>query len=209
VVIKYGDIIMSEKLKELLEKINMEGVKKAEEKYRSIETKAKKDAERILSDAKMEAKKIVEYAKIESEKTKKSGETALKQASRDLMLSLKDEIRKLFGKIVSAEAVKAMSPEDTAEILKSLIKKYVDQSGKTSDIKVLLKKEDLAKLRNTFISKLKEKLKDGIEFKPSQDINAGFSMSFDKGKSFFDFTDEGLAAALCSYLNPELSKLLK
>ena len=200
---------MSEKLKELLEKINREGVKKAEEKSRSVEENAKKDAERILSDAKIEAKKIIEEAKIESAKTKKTGEVALKQASRDLILSLKDEIRRLFDKIISAETVKAMSREDMVEILKSLIEKYVDKNGKTSDMKVLLKKEDLEKLRNTFISKLKEKLKDGIEFKPSQNINAGFSISFDKGKSFFDFTDEGLTGALYAYLNPELSKLLK
>ncbi len=72
-----------------------------------------------------------------------------------------------------------------------------------------MKKEDLNKLRKTLISKLKDRLKDGIEFKPSPTINAGFSISFDKGKSFFDFTDEGLTEVLCAYLNPELARLLK
>ena len=77
-----------------------------------------------------------------------------------------------------------------------------------SDIKVLLGSDDLLKLKKTFISKLKEHIKNGIEFKPSANIRSGFSISFDKGKSFFDFSDEGLKEALALYLNPELKKIL-
>ena len=90
-----------------------------------------------------------------------------------------------------------------------LIEKYIDKKGETSDIKILLKKEDLDKLKKGLMLKLKEKSKLGIEFKSSPNINAGFSISFDKGKSYFDFTDEGLSEALSAYLNPELKKLLK
>ncbi|MFH1478802.1 MAG: hypothetical protein ABIG92_03375 [Candidatus Omnitrophota bacterium] len=74
---------------------------------------------------------------------------------------------------------------------------------------MLLKKDDLEALKDIFSSKLKEKIKDGIEFKPSSSINAGFSISFDKGRSFFDFTDEGLKEALSAYLSKELSNILK
>ena len=200
---------MSEKLKGLLEKINQEGVKQAEETASVIETRARADAEKILKDAKIEAQKIIEDAKADAKKTKRSGETALKQASRDLILALKDEIKKIFNKVVATDTAKAMSQENLAEILGDLIENYVEKNGKTSDIRVLLKKEDLERLKKSLTSKLKDKLKDGIEFKPSPSINAGFSISFDKGKSFFDFTDEGLTDALCAYLNPELAKLLK
>ena len=200
---------MSERLKELLEKINQEGVKQAEEKARSIELKAKKDAEKILGDAKVQAQKIVEDAKGTAKKTKETTEVALKQASRDLMLSLKDEIKKILNKIIATETAKAMSPEDMAVIFGKLVEKYVEKNGQVSDIKVLLKKEDLDKLKKSFIANLKEKIKDGVEFRPSANINAGFSISFDKGKSFFDFTDEGLIEALCAYLNPELARILK
>jgi hypothetical protein len=73
----------------------------------------------------------------------------------------------------------------------------------------LVKKEDLEKIKHTFIGKLKERVKDGIEFKPSPNINAGFSISFDKGKSYFDFNDEQLVETLCVYLSPELAKLIQ
>ncbi len=200
---------MSEKLKGLLEKINEEGVKQAEEKARAIEDKAKKDAEKILKDAKVRAQKIVDQANKDAEKITEHTEIALKQASRDLVLSLKDEIRKILNKIISDDTREVMSGKAMAVILGNLIEGYIERKGESSNIAVLLKKEDLGKLKKTSIAKLRKRLKEGIEFRPSPNINAGFSISFDKGKSFFDFTDEGLREALCVYLNPELSRLLK
>lgn len=200
---------MTEKLKELLEKINQEGVKQAEDKARAIESKARKDADRLLEGAKAQAQAIVQDAKSEAEKIGKIKELALRQAARDLLLSLKSEIRKILDKVISSETAKSMSHEDMVVILDNLIQRYVETNAASSNIEVLLKKEDVVRLKDTFIGKLKSKLKDGIEFKPSPNINAGFSISFDKGKSFFDFTDEGLAEALSAYLSPEISKLLK
>ncbi len=200
---------MSEKLKELLNKINEEGVKKALERAESIENEAKHDKDKIIRDARCEAKKIIEDANRAAKKAKDSGDAALKQAARDLVLSLRDELDKIFNKIISLETQKAVSSENIKGILETLIENYIEKNGKESDINVLLKKEDLEKLKNSFIAKFKNRLKDGIEFKSSSNINAGFSISFDKGKSYFDFTDEGLQDALSAYLSPELAKLLK
>src|SRR3989338_4494751 len=200
---------MSENLKGLLEKINQEGIRSAEEKARAIEEKARQDAEKITRDAKKAADEIVNKAKTEAEKTRVSAELSVKQASRDLLLGLKEEIRKMLNKVIAGEIDKTMSGEETGKILAGLIERYVDKDGSSGDIKVLVKKEDLEKKKGTFMAKLKDKVKSGVEFKPSENINAGFSISFDKGKSYFDFSDEGLIEALRAYLNPELAKLIK
>jgi V/A-type H+-transporting ATPase subunit E len=200
---------MSENLKGLLEKINQEGIKSAEEKARVIEDKAGKNAEKILGDAGRLADEIIRKAKAEAEKTKAGADLSVKQASRDLLLGLKEDIRKTLNKIIAGEINQALSSEEIAGILAGLIDKYAEKNGKADDIKVLVKKEDLEKIKNTFVSKLKDKVKAGVEFRPSQNINAGFSISFDKGRSYFDFSDEGLLEALSAYLNPELAKLIK
>lgn len=200
---------MSENLKALLEKINQEGIRSGEEKARLIEAKAKKDAEKILEGARKLADEIVQKANLESEKIRVSANLSVKQASRDLLLGLKEDIRKMLNKIMAGEITKALSNEEIAGILANLIEKCADKNGKTEDIKILVKKDDLEKIKNTFISKLKDKVKAGVEFRPSQNINAGFSISFDKGKSYFDFSDEGLLETLCVYLNPELAKIIK
>ena len=200
---------MSENLKDLLEKINQEGIKSAEEKAMIIESKAEKDAEKILEDARKFADNIIQEANSSALRLKATAEASLKQASRDTILSLKDEIRKILNKIVALEISKAMSGEETGKILAGLIEKYVDKNGQVGDVKVLVKEEDLKKIKDGFMSKLKDKVASGVEFKPSANINAGFSISFDKGKSYFDFSDEGLLDALSVYLNPELAKLIK
>ena len=199
---------MSENLKGLLEKINQEGIKSAEGKARAIEDKTRIDAEKILIDAKKLADEIIQKAKLEAEKTRISANLSVKQASRDLLLALKEDIRKMLNKIIEGEINKALSNEEMAGILAGLIDKYTEKNGKADDIKVLVKKEDLEKIKNTLISKLKDKVKSGVEFRPSPNINAGFSISFDKGKSYFDFSDEGLLETLCVYLNPELARII-
>jgi len=200
---------MSENLKGLLEKINQEGIKSAEEKARAIEDKARIDAEKILTNAKKIADEIVRKATLEAEKTKISANLSVKQASRDLLLGLKEDIRKTLNKIIAGEIAKALSSEEIAGILANLIEKYADKNGEADDIKILVNKVDLEKIKNGFMSKLKDKVKTGVEFRPSANINAGFSISFDKGKSYFDFSDEGLLETLCVYLNPELAKIIK
>jgi len=200
---------MSENLKGLLEKINQEGIKSAEGKARVIENKARIDAEKILTDAKKLADEIIQKAKLETERTRISANLSVKQASRDFLLALKEDIRKMLNKIIAGEINKALSNEEIAGILASLIDKYTEKNGKADDIKMLVKKEDLEKIKNTLMSKLKDRVKSGVEFRPSPNINAGFSISFDKGKSYFDFSDEGLLETLCVYLNPELAKIIK
>ncbi|MFH1782599.1 MAG: hypothetical protein ABH848_03180 [Candidatus Omnitrophota bacterium] len=199
---------MPEKLKELLEKINEEGVKKGEEKANELVSKARLEAEKIIKDANLKAKAIIDKATIEANKTKESGELTLKQAHRDLILSLKEEIRNILKRIVKDELNKSLSIENLSVILEKLIESFLKDKQESKNIEILLKKDDLEKLKLSFFTKLRQKLTSGIEFKPSPNIDAGFSISFDKGKSYFDFTDEGLQEALSAYLNTELSKLL-
>jgi vacuolar-type H+-ATPase subunit E/Vma4 len=44
---------------------------------------------------------------------------------------------------------------------------------------------------------------------PSEDISSGFIISYDQGKSYFDFSDKALAEYIAGYLKPQLSEILK
>ncbi|MBU1887899.1 MAG: hypothetical protein KKB46_01690 [Candidatus Omnitrophica bacterium] len=200
---------MSEQLKQLLDKINQEGVQRAEENKKAIESKARAEAQKIIENAGKESKRLKAEAEEEIRKMKDATEASLKQGARDLVLSLKEEVQQILKKIITAETSAALSSEEIAVTLGRLIENYCQKNGETSDIKVLLSKKDQEGLKNSALSKLKNSLKQGIEFKTSPNIKAGFFISFDEGKSFFDFTEEGVAEALSAFLNPEVSKLLK
>jgi len=71
-----------------------------------------------------------------------------------------------------------------------------------------LRKEDLERLREGFLSELKDAVKKGIVLKPSEDILGGLTISYDAGRSLFDFTDKALTEYITSYLRPKLKEVL-
>ncbi len=198
---------MAEDLKGLIEKIHEEGVKAAENKAKDIENEAKLRAQAIVDKAEKNAEKIIAEAKDEVAKIEKSGEASLKQAGRNLIISLKKEIESLLNKLIMLEIREELSPQVMTKIITTLIKNYKDKEK--ADIIISLGKEDLKKMEKGFLKKLKSEVKKGITLKARDDIRAGFVISYDNGKSHYDFTDKALTEYIGLYLRPKLRDILK
>lgn len=196
---------MAEEIKDLIEKIQQEGIKVAEDKAKEIENQARRQAEEIVKKALAEAEKLINEAKEQIAKKQESSKILLQQAGRDLLLGLRKEINALLERLIVSGLRQALAPEELSKILTALIKNY---SGK-ENIVILLKREDLEKLEKGFLGALREEAKKGITLRPGEDIQAGFSISYDNGKSYYDFTDEALAEYIGSYLKPGLNEILK
>ncbi|MBI5415751.1 MAG: hypothetical protein HZA29_02945, partial [Candidatus Omnitrophica bacterium] len=69
--------------------------------------------------------------------------------------------------------------------------------------------KDLRELRDGSLAKLQKQIKHPVHFEACEDIGKGFTVSFDNGKSSFDFSEAALAEYLSVYLNEELAALLK
>ena len=197
---------MAEEIKELIEKIQQEGIQAAEDKAKEIEDEAYQRANEIVDKAKLEARKLRESAEQHAKKTEVNTKELLRQSGRDLMLSLKKEVNKMLENIISAKVHQALTPEELSKAISSLVKGC---SKEKAEVIVTLNKHDLEKLEHGFLSELKDELKKGLTLKPSEDIRAGFVISFDAGKSQFEFTDKALSEYIGSYLKPKLAEFLK
>jgi V/A-type H+-transporting ATPase subunit E len=198
---------MAEEIKNLIEKIQQEGVQIAEEKAREIENQTRQKADEILGKAKKDAQDLIAEAKEKIAKTEDASKSSLKQTARDLILSLKKELNAMLNKLILSKVKETLTPEEMAKIITALIK---DHKGKNKEeIIISLKKEDLHKLEKGLLSELSDEIKKGITLKPSDEISNGFIISFDAGKSHFDFSDEALAEYIGLYLKPKLAELLK
>lgn len=198
---------MTQDLRQLIDKINQEGVKAAEEQARLIEQGARDLAKQITQDAKKQAQELIAQAKNEIRMAEEKNKALMQQAGRDLLLSLRAQINTLLGRIVAAEIKKVLSPQELASLIAQLVKNIaVPQSQK---VIATLKNEDCQALQDNFIAALKEETKKDIILKPSADILAGFTISFDNGKSHFDFSDKALAEYIGTYLKPRLAEILK
>jgi vacuolar-type H+-ATPase subunit E/Vma4 len=198
---------MAEEIRDLIEKINEEGIKAAEEKARKIESAAKQRADDILEQARLEAEKMIASAQERISREEKKEQILLAQAGRDLLLSLRNEINAMLERMMVFEIRQALTPEALSRLISEVVKEY--GAGERGDIAVLLKKEDLETLEKNFLYKLREETKKTIVLKPAQEISGGFTISFDDGKSCYDFTDKALAAYIGAYLKPKLNRILQ
>ncbi len=198
---------MPEDIKGLIEKIQQEGVRVAETKASAIEEEAKKKAAEIIKQAQAKTEKMVRDAEDEISRQKASTEASLKQAGRDLILALEDEIEAMLERLIKMRTQEALTPQELIRLIDSLIKGYAKKED--FDIKVSLGKNDFKKLQEGFSGELKEVLKKGIELKPSDEISGGFIISYDGGKSHFDFTDKALAEYIGLHLKPALAQILE
>jgi len=198
---------MAEELKGLIEKIQEEGIKAAEEKAREIEESARDKAAGTIEKAKLKAEALIEEAKENVLRMEGSARADLKQAGRDLMISLKKEISAMLDKIIVSHVHRALTAEELAKIIVALVEGRVDK-GAEGHIVISLKKEDLEHLERGFLSELKNEIKKGVTLKSSDEIDGGFLISYDSGKSYYDFTDKALARYISVSLRPKLAEIL-
>ncbi len=197
---------MAEEIKDLIEKIQQEGFFAAENKAKEIEDKAIRKAEGIIKEAKRAAEEIIAQAKDTVEQLEESSNASLKQACRDLLIGLRKEINVMLDHLVVSRVREFLAPEETGKIIFSLIKDYASQEK--GGIIVSLKKEDLEKIEKIFLYELKEAAKKGVILKSSEEIHGGFIISYDAGKSYYDFSDDAIASYIGSFLKPKLRGLL-
>ncbi len=196
---------MADDIRNLIEKIQQEGIKVAEGKAQEIESQARRQAEEIIKKAKAEAQKQISDAQEQIARAEETSKVLLKQAGRDLILGLKKEINAILDKVIVSAVQQALSPQELTKILTALIKNYSDKG----EIVVSLSKEDLEKLEKGLLTVLTQEAKKGITLRPSEDIQAGFIISYDAGKSHYDFTDAALAEYIGSLLKPKLKEILQ
>lgn len=198
---------MAEDIKNLIEKIQQEGIKIAQDKAKEIETQAAKVAERLLQEAKGQAERLIGEANERVSKMEEKQKTLLVQAGRDLLIVLRKEIDAVLNKLISLEVKNTLTPGVLTKVITELVENYSGQSE--GRVIVSLSKEDLELLEKGFLHKLQEEAKKGINLKAADDIQAGFVISYDGGKSQCDFSDKALAEYIGAYLKPKLAELLK
>lgn len=198
---------MAKEIKDLIAKIQTEGIKVAEDKAKEIEAKAQAQAQLIIVQAHAQAKKIIAGAQEQANSTKQSMETSLSQAGRDFLITLRAQINVMLDKLVAENIHQSLAPEELFKIILALIKGA--SSKVSSQIIVTLGAEDRKHLEKFFLKKLVEETKLQIVLKSSDEISAGLRISFDAGKSHFDFSDIALAEYITLNIRPELDRILK
>ena len=198
---------MEMELKNIIEKIKAEGVEEADKHASTIVEEAEAKAKKIIEEAETKKAKLIKEAQKESEKLKTNGEEALRQASRDVLLVLRERIVELFNKITEKEVGNELSPD----ILGQMMVKAVEDLRKTGDvnIEVLLSEKDKDEVEKKVFDALKKEAKKGLTLKVSPRVERGFLIGEKDAQLYYDVTDGAIAEAFNLFLNPRIEKILK
>ena len=187
-----------EDLQGLLEKINRDGVEKAEAEAKKIIDDARAKAYALIKDALAQtAQSKANAEKASAAYAERAAET-IRQSARDIVIGVKDSVTALLENLLAKDVDKALADENTAaQIVAEAIK---DLSG-PGEIHCGAK----------LAAALKSQLADSESFTLVCDdtLGTGFTVKLDGGRVEHAFTGEVIAAELAKRLRPDLAKLLK
>ena len=184
-----------EDLQGLLEKINRDGVEKAEAEAKKIIDAARAKADALVKDALAKA----DQSKADAEKAsaayaERAAET-IRQSARDIVIGVKDSVTALLESLLAKNVEKALD-DSAAQIVTDAIK---DMTG-PGEIRCGAK---LAATLNSQLSTL-----NSFTLTTDEALGAGFTVKLDGGRVEHDFTAATISTELAKRLRPDLAKLL-
>jgi vacuolar-type H+-ATPase subunit E/Vma4 len=198
---------MTEHIQPLLDRIQSEGLKKAEAEREALLEQARAEAGQLRAAAEKEAEALRAKAESDAEASLARGRTSLEQAARDTLLQFRSELNRQLETLArSAAAATLSSADQVAPLLGKLL-----ESGKGNGKGLVETSPDLAKDLEPLLPALLKELgsEQGAELVLNPRTGAGFTLRFEDSAAVADVTDEAVAAWLSTHLRPELAALLK
>ena len=199
---------MADELQALLDKITEQELQKTEEEKAKILSQAQAEAKDTVRKAEETAKAIVEDAQRDAAILQQKGEEALRQASRDVLLSLRAELEKRVKQAAEALVNANMSPATIADIIAKLVVSFVKADGSSDDIKVLLNPEEISAVEEALKASLADNLRANCALAPSNAVSGGFKLVFKETGVMYDFTDKALAETVAAGLGGKLASVI-
>ncbi|MBR5837530.1 MAG: hypothetical protein IKZ84_03225, partial [Victivallales bacterium] len=173
-----------------------------------IIAKAQAEAKGIIKKAQEEADDCRAKAQADSQILVQKGEEALRQAARDMMLSLRQQLQSRVKTAVLQLMDATLDAQQMPGIIAQIVQSYLQKDGNEDNHELLVNKEQLDVLSAAVKAKLADNLKDLCEFSPAPTVTNGFKLAFKDNDVLYDFTDQALADAVASYVGPRIAAAL-
>ena len=191
---------MAEELQQLLEKIQRDGVDKANAEAAAIVAKAKAEADAIVKKAQEDAAAAEAKGKADAEAYAARAKETISQAARDTVLKVKDDVTKLLTKLLTQNVTAALATE-AVPLAAAAVRELV--TGDNAEVAAS------AKLVDALRAQLAQQAQSGVKVVADETTGTGFTVRLDNGRVEHDFTDAAISEALAQRLRADLAALLK
>ena len=190
---------MAEEIQQLLEKIQRDGVDKANAEAKAIVEKANAEAKAIVEKAKEEAAAATAKAEADAKAYAERANKTISQAARDTVMEVKNGVNRFFDGLL-AQDVKAALADNAAALAADAIKAL--SAG--TDAQVAANARLAEALRAQFAAGAAK----GVTVVTDESVGTGFSVRLDGGRVEHDFSEKTIATALAKRLRPDLAKIV-
>ena len=192
---------MAEELQQLLEKIQRDGVEKANAEAAAIVAEAKAEAEALVKEAQEVAAATEAKGKVDAETHAKNARETLGNEARKLVGQVRNDITRLFTALLAQDVSAALATE-AVPLAAAAVKELVSGDA-TAEVAVSKKLVDAIR------AQLAAQAQGGVKVVSDETTGAGFTVKLENGRVEHDFTDAAIAEALAQHLRPDLAELLK
>ncbi len=190
---------MAEELQQLLEKIQRDGVDKANAEAKAILDKANAEAKAIVEKANAEAAAATAKAEADAKAYAERANKTISQAARDTVMEVKNGVNRFFDGLL-AQDVKAALADNAAALAADAIKAL--SAG--TDAQVAANAQLAEALRAQFAASAA----NGVQVVTDESVGTGFSVRLDGGRVEHDFSEKAITAALAKCLRPDLARIV-
>jgi len=218
--------VTSSGVESLIQRLRDQGVSAGQERAESIVLDAQKRAEWIIEEAELEAQQLLDKAKNQSDALRTSGEDALKLATRDALLKLRDTLLGSFSKEVKRVVGQKMEQDAFLERLilqlAGKVREQLDLESKENvsiflpnnavgvdELKNNPEEMNVGTLTHYTASIAADMLREGVSVRVSGDVSKGLSVRLEDDDMVVDFTEETISALLLEHLQPRFRTLLQ
>ena len=218
--------VTSSGVESLIERLREQGVSAGQERAESIVVDAQKRAEWIIEEAELEAQQLIDKAQKQSDALRGAGEDALKLATRDALLKLRDTLLGSFSKEVKRVVGQKMEQNAFLERLilqlAGKVREQLDLESKENisiflpnnavgvdELKNNPEEMNVGTLTHYTASIAADMLRAGVSIKVSGDVSKGLSVRLEDDDMVVDFTEETISALLLEHLQPRFRTLLQ
>lgn len=193
-----------DKVQQLCDLLHNQAIEPAQKQAREILAAAQRQADEIIQQARTSAAQIIIEATEKNKRAHEVADTALKQAAKQAVQTLRLEIENtLLAKNVHELATQVMSKE---EIVAGLLKAYMGQISKqgiqANFVIEICQQTDIKKLSEILGAELMQSLKEGklLQVLP----HAGLKLQLRDRHLALDCSDSTLADLLMQFLRKDL-----
>lgn len=186
-----------ENLEGIVSKIKEQGINAGEQEKQRIIDGARKQAEQIISDAKTQSDEIIERAKEETAQLERNSQTAINQASRDMLEATRTAVLEYLKSVFGEQCESLFTQKQYMENLLKLMLEAIP-GNKTVEVPDALLKDMEAYI-------LKAATKEDVVIKPLAQNDAKIVIT-SKGKAGLQYvlSAEDLEEGMFSLLNKNI-----